>query len=367
MKRILFILIILAGFSFINPAAALVVPPKNLKIISYNYPTHFMPGELVDFTVIFKNYEPNAQWGEVDIVLTNHSTGAEVTGYPIDSAMPAAGATATLTNFQQQIPLPAHKWSATEGLYTVTLLLYDGNGNLVHRIFGAEPIHVGQATDYISAFPGVIDLGAVPYGRYMYPNPIKINWSFYLKNQLRKDQPWYMRIYTDNGAKYRGVEGSLYRTRKLYTTSRKWVRTSAEGGSGGLVSTDGQYLLPLKVWCLNYGPDWDEIGWNPTLLGPPPVTDDYVWKGPLLNDGKRDTDRSAWAWIPDYADMGIDPRSWRRLIGQDPYTKEFVTDNNPTGDFTLPSPFDIYLATETSPATVKGRYMGKLILEIYTP
>jgi hypothetical protein len=176
-----------------------------------------------------------------------------------------------------------------------------------------------------------------------------------------------MRIYTDNSTRYTGIEGAIYKGKRVFSTSKVRVGSSAEGSPAGLVSSDGKYTIPLRVWCLNYGPDWDEIGWNPTLLGPPPVNEDYVWKGPELDNGKRDPDRRAWLWVPDYVDMTADPRTWRNLIGRDPYSRNFVSDNNPTGDFTLTSPFDIYLATETSAATVTGSYSGKLILEIYTP
>jgi len=369
-QRILSLLVILIIFSFVNPKLALAA--KNLRIISYNYSTHFRPGETVSFTVTVQNNETiNDEWGEVDIALTNQITGITVSPYTIDETtlphIPKNGGTYTLTNFQQRTPLPWHNWSATEGRFTVKFILYDGDGNAAHTVYGSEPIHVGRAVDSVSAFPNIIDLGVIPYGRYMYPNPIKIHWDFYLKNQLRKDQPWYMRIYTDNSSRYKGIDGTIYKSRRKYTTSKIWVRTSGEGSPSGLVSSDGKYNLPIKVWCLNYGPDWDETGWNTNLLGPPPVNDDYVWIGPQLDDGKRDTDRGVWLWIPDYMDMSGDKRTWRRLIGQDPYDRELVSDNNPTGDATLDSPFDIYLATEGSPTSVIGKYTGKIIIEIYTP
>ena len=365
MKKILFILITMIIISFINPKIALAA--KNLKIIDYGYSTHFMPGETVNFSTVIQNNEPDDQWGEVDIVLTNQATGTEVDPYSIASDTFAAGTTGTLSNFQQQTPVPAHNWSATEGTFTVTFILYDGNADESHRVYGSEPIRVGRAEDYVSAFPNIVDFGVLPYGRYMLPHPIRIHWNFYLRNRLRKDHPWYMRIYTDNSTKYKGIEGAIYQNRRVYITSKIWVRTNVEGSPSGLVSSDGKYTIPLRVWCLNYGPDWEETGWNPNMLGPPPVNDDYVWKGPLLDDGKRDNDRRAWLWIPDYADMTSDRRTWRSLIGRDPYNVNFVGDNNPTGDFTLDNPFDIYFATEASPATVMGKYSGTLIIEIYTP
>lgn len=336
----------------------------NIKIKTYNYQTHFIPGETVTFNASAQNNGSNTvNYAYIGIVLTNKATSAETEIYSSSVLNISPGQTVNFSTVT---------WTAAEGLYTVTIILQawdpdDGAEERAHTVYGSEPIHVGRAEEYVSAFPNVIDLGVLPYGRYMYPNPIRIHWNFYLKNRLRKDQPWYMRIYTDNSAKYKGIEGAIYRNRRWIVTSKIWNRSSVEESPAGLISGDGKYKLPLKVWCLNYGPDWDEIGWSATLLGPPPVNDDYVWKGPLLDDGKRDTDRAAWSWIPDYTDMTADKRTWRRLIGQDPYNKEFVSDNNPTGDFTLDSPFDIYLATEASPTTVIGKYSGKLIVEIYTP
>jgi len=350
-----------------NVYAALGTPVSiQMRIKNYTYQTHFRPGETVTFNVTGENTgSNNVNYTYLTIALTNRSTGVATELTSAASGVVAPGATVNLST----------SWTAQKGLYTVTIILvgFDPLSAIwhhevaVHTVYGSEPIHVGRAVDSVSAFPNIIDLGVIPYGRYMYPNPIKIHWDFYLKNQLRKDQPWYMRIYTDNSSRYRGIEGTIYKSRKKYTTSKIWVRTSGEGSPSGLVSSDGKYTLPLKVWCVNFGPDWDEMGWNTTLLGPPPVNDDYVWKGPQLDDGKRDTDRGVWLWIPDYMDMTGDKRTWRRLIGQDRYDREYVTDNNPTGDFTLDSPFDIYLATEASPSTVIGKYTGKLIIEIYTP
>jgi len=322
-----------------------------------------LPGEAVSFKIEIQNTTgapPSPAW-YINVVITNQATGQELGSYPTVSTVDTPG------NSSVWYTTDSYNWTAVQGLYTVSIILYNESDVKQHQIWGSEPIDVGRTEESVSAFPNIIDLGVIPYGRYMYPNPIKIHWDFYLSNRLRKDQPWYMRIYTDNAARYKGIEGAIYGSRKVYTTSKIRVAASSEGGVSGLVSSDGKHTLPLKVWCLNFGPDWDEIGWNPTLLGPPPVNDDYVWIGPQLDNGKRDTDRSVWMWIPDYSGMSADKRTWRRLIGQDPYDNEFVTDNNPTGDFTLDSPFDIYLATETSSSTVIGKYTGKLIVEIYTP
>lgn len=342
-----------------------MVPPAYGKVVwitEYSYDTHYEPGETVNFsTRVYNSTAAELEDMYINIVLTNLSTGAVVLPYPASSATDIpAGATVTITT-------DSTSWTATEGTYTVTIILYDRTSREQHRVSGSEPMRVGRAEDFVSAFPNIIDFGALPYGRYMLPNPIRIHWNFYMKNRLRRDHPWYMRIYTDNRSRYKGIKGALYQNRRTYFTSKIWVRTNVENTPSGLISSDGKYAIPLRVWCLNFGPDWEEVGWNDTLLGPPPVNDDYVWKGPLLDDGKRDNDRRAWLWIPDISDMTSDKRTWRSLIGRDPYNANFVGDNNPTGDFTLDSPFDIYLATEASPTTVMGKYSGKLVIEIYTP
>ena len=357
-KRILIIAIVLSVLCLM-PTTAFCAP--NYYIGDYGYSTHYEPGETVSANIKVFNSTGAAPVNYVNVVLTNQKTGAEVATY-LDT-----GPFILAANSSQWEATDNVTWAAVEGIYTVTIILYNAADVEQHRVYGSEPIRVGRAEEYVSAFPNIVDFGVLPYGRYMLPHPIRIHWNFYLRNRLNKDHPWYMRIYTDNSAKYRGIEGAIYQNRRTYVTSKIWVRSNVDGSPSGLVSSDGKYTIPLRVWCLNYGPDWEETGWNPNMLGPPPVNDDYVWKGPLLDDGKRDNDRRAWLWIPDYADMTSDRRTWRSLIGRDPYNVNFIGDNNPTGDFTLDNPFDIYFATEASPATVMGKYSGTLIIEIYTP
>jgi len=304
------------------------------------------------------------------VVLTNLSTGKEFAPYPTsgDGTIAAGATTVLTTGLPATVPgglgVAPVNWTAVAGLYTVTILFYNSISTEVNRISGREPVHVGTTKDSVAAFPKVIDLGALQYGRYMHPVPVEINWDFYLRSsQVRKDHPWYMRIYTDNHKRYRGVDDAVYSGR---VAMQGGGGADAIGSPAGLVSSDGKYTLPLKVWCLNYGPDVEE-GWDPALLGPPPVKEDYYWKGPLLDSGKRDYSRVAWEWIPDYIDMSADPGTWRKLIGQDPYDTHYVSDSNPTGDFTLTSPFQIFIAYETSPTAVMGKYSTDLIVEIYSP
>ncbi len=340
------------------------------KITNYSYSTHFSPGETVRFSATVKNTGSVLDDYYIQVALTNHSTGQEVSPYPTSGdGTIGAGATMVLTT-GQAAPVPGGlgvapvDWTATAGLYTVTILLYNSVSTEVHRVSGSEPVHVGQTTDSVAAFPKVLDLGALQYGRFMHPAPVEISWDFYERSsQIRKDQPWYMRIYTDNHKRYKGVDGGIYSGR---VATQERGSASAMGSPAGLISSDGRYTIPLKVWCLNFGPDVEE-GWDTNLLGPPPVKEDYYWKGPLLDNGKRDWSRVAWQWIPDYIDMSADTMTWRRLIGQDPYSTHYVSDSNPTGDFTLASPFQIFVAYETSPTAVEGKYWTDLIIEIYSP
>jgi len=159
-----------------------------------------------------------------------------------------------------------------------------------------------------------------------------------------------MRIYTNNASRYKGIPGAIL-----------------QGSPAGLVSSDGKYTTPLKIWCLNYGPDEQETGWSATLSGPPPVEEDTYWKAPLLDEGKRFEDKLTWERIPDYSEMTSAKSTWRNLIGQTMYDGQYVTDLNMPGDFTLSSPFSAYLAMETGSTTPRGNYSCELIVEIYSP
>ena len=82
---------------------------------------------------------------------------------------------------------------------------------------------------------------------------------------------------------------------------------------------------------------------------------------------KRDIQKPKNGRIPDLVDMTPDPVTWRRLIGQDQYDTREATDTNPTGDFTLKSPFTLYLATEAGPSAVEGSYAANLVVELWNP
>jgi len=366
--KIFSVIISISAASLLLPLTALAAQPG--KIIDYNYLTHYSPGETVRFSATVKNTGTVFDDYYIQVVLTNLSTGKEFVPYPTsgDGTITAGATTVLTTGLVAPVPgglgVAPVDWTAVAGLYTVTILFYNSVSTEVHRISGKEPVHVGTTTDSVAAFPKVFDLGAVQYGRFMHPVPVEISWDFYERSsQIRKDQPWYMRIYTDNHKRYKGIDGAIYSGRVATQGS---YGADAMGSPAGLVSSDGKYTLPLKVWCLNFGPDVED-GWDPNLLGPPPVKEDYYWKGPLLDTGKRDPQRVGWQWIPDYMDMTTDTMTWRRLIGQDPFSSFYVSDSNPTGDFTLPSPFQVFIAYETSPTAVVGKYSTDLIIEIYSP
>ncbi len=328
-----------AVFCWCSPALAI-----DLKIQSVSYEQHFAPDESIVFTVVVKNNESTSQFAEVDVTVTNIDTRVETTLTPVlTGTVPASG---TLTLPQTSYKLPA-------GIYTVSFPLFDGNGVRVDRVQGKFPIHVGKEKESLEVFPEVISLGGIPPGRYMHPTPIDVSWSFFRFNRLRVDQPFVVRIYTDNAARYRGIPEAIRR-----------------GSPAGLVSMDGRYTLPLKFWTLNHGPETQVTGWDSSLAGPPPVDDDDIWRGAPLLEGKRNFDMAAWIRLKDLSEMIAAPFGWSRgegLIGQDPHDVRYAVDRNVTGDFTLKSPFTFYLATEAGPTAVEGAYSATLIVELWSP
>ncbi|MBI4313233.1 MAG: hypothetical protein HY594_00300 [Candidatus Omnitrophica bacterium] len=314
---------------------------STLRILNASYQQHFTPGEPMTFRVMVQNLEPTPQGIELLVILTNLTTGAETV--PLDVGTPgtvAAGAVFTFTP----------STTAEPGIYTVSFRILDGDGIRSDQITGQYPIHVGTQGDTLHVFPDSLHLGALLAGRHMHPIPLEIRWNFYRFNELRLDQPFSVRIYTDNASRYRGIPGAI-----------------RQGSPAGLLSENGRYSLPLKIWSANFGPDVQETGWSGDLAGPPPVDDDTFWIGPLLADGDREVGAVAWLRIPDFSEMSSDPGSWRRIIGQDPHDSRFVSDTNKTGDFTLPSPVTVYVAAETGAGSVQGNYSATLVVELYSP
>ena len=300
-----------------------------------------------------QNNTSTSQFAEVDITLTKLGTGQEITLVPVlTGTVPAKGilrlkkADGAISTYS----LATNAVPVGPGTYTVSFPVFDGNGIKLDQVLGPYPLRVGTEEESLNVAPGIINLGLLPPGRYMYPIPVEVRWTAFLTNRQNMDQPFTIRIYTDNAARFQGVQGALHKT-----------------SPAGLISSDGKYVIPLRVWNLNYGPDSQETGWDAKLAGPPPVDEDDTWLGPPLIEGKRNTDASSWVRIPDFSEMNASPASWRRLIGQDPTDTRYVTESNPTGDFTLKSPFTFYLATEVGPTAVEGQYSTTLVVELWSP
>ncbi len=322
---------------------------KNLKVVDFSYEQHFNPGDSIIFNVRVKNNESTAQGAELLILLTSNATGT-LTAADVGSG---AGAVSAGGTFTFTVTLANFTLAQPAGVYTVLFRLLDGDGIRTDQVRGKFPIHIGSDRKLLAVFPEVLNLGVIPAGRYMHPIPLEVDWSFFDFNKLRLDQSFVIRIYTDNSARHQGVPGALRR-----------------GSPGGLVSLDGKYTIPLKVWCLNFGPDIQETGWDSSLSGPPPVDDDSAWLGPPLLEGGRNHDAVAWVRVKDRSEMAASPFGWSRgegVIGQDPHDVRYATDKNPTGEFTLTSPFTVYLATEAGPTAVEGIYQASLIVELWSP
>ena len=322
-----------------------------------SFDAHFNPGEQVIFTVVITNNESIARFAEVDVTLVNQATGAELTLTPVITTTIGALQEVTLSASYPTVAsatTPSTLSGATpnipEGSYSVSFPLVDGNGDRSDSVRGAFPLHVGTETESLRVFPEAVNLGTIPPGRYMHPVPIEIRYSYFQFNRLRHDQPFAIRIYTDNAARYEGVPNAL-----------------RKGSPAGLVSMDGRFVIPIKCWTVNFGPDVQETGWDAALAGPPPVDEDDSWIGPHLLEGGRNYDSAGWVRIPDRVDMTPNQSSWRRLIGQDQYDNRFVSDANVTGDYTLRSPFTLYLATEAGPTAVEGSYATNLVVELWSP
>lgn len=141
--------------------------------------------------------------------------------------------------------------------------------------------------------------------------------------------PWIMRIYTDN-TNFMPVAGSLGTQSKA-----------------GLISEDKQFIIPLEVNCPNFGKDvWARV---------PDINDEnYKSYKPPKEVG-----------MANYTDciiMGIDPRNADWVSGAD--RTLFTDDDNPLGDTTLATPFDIKFAAYFDEKSIKGNYTSNLYIEL---
>jgi hypothetical protein len=143
------------------------------------------------------------------------------------------------------------------------------------------------------------------------------------------DYPWILRVYTDNVG-FVGVGGAL-----------------ATGSRGGLVSSDGRYAVPLFVNCPNFGegtwvhvPDRNDLGYR----------------------SYQPSERVGAGAYTECIIMGIDPRHADWVAGPDRFL--WTEDDNPLGDTTILTPFEIRVAARCGPEAVAGAYTGRLIIEI---
>ncbi|MCD6460439.1 hypothetical protein J7L67_07210 [bacterium] len=246
-----------------------------------------------------------------------------------------------------------------EGTYSVSFALFrTADDSMAIRVYGLNPITIGTPGEALNCHPSILNMGTLHEGRFMYPIPVKVRYKIFYPDRLGNIQPWSLRVYTDNANKFKGLKGTVKQL-----------------SPGGLVHSSGKYTIRLKFWVLNWGPEAHNTGWDATIQGPPPVDNDIFWKGVLLDESTPghpvyDHDRKAWLNIPDYVDMTTENDTWRRAVGQFQYDGQFLNPTNTTGDFQLssqPDPFDFYLAVEIGPTSVKGKYNGRLILELFSP
>lgn len=144
------------------------------------------------------------------------------------------------------------------------------------------------------------------------------------------EYPWILRMYTEN-LRYAGVGGALRRP-----------------SPAGLVSTDGQAVIPLEAHSPPFGADvWRRI---PDLLEEP------------YHPYRASEDPNA---PDDYSDcivLGIDPRHAPWVSGAD--HELFTSDDNVLGDMTMPTPFAITVRARVEAAAVRGAYETVLYLEL---
>jgi hypothetical protein len=127
-------------------------------------------------------------------------------------------------------------------------------------------------------------------------DPIRIDYQAFIP-------PWAIRIYTNNG-------GGANR-------------------AGLIGATDSTQVIPLMVWCANFGP---------TATVPDQNNDTY-WV-------HEDDDPNAVGWfrVPEGSEMTSDRYTWRRLAWNGP--KRYPTDAWQTPAPVLSNPFYIYLAID---------------------
>ena len=144
------------------------------------------------------------------------------------------------------------------------------------------------------------------------------------------EYPWIMRVYTDN-LRFSGIAGAVGRP-----------------APAGLVSKDGAYAIPLLINCPNFGeevwrrvPDINDRNYSPYQANPDPGVE---------------------AEYTDCIVMGVDPRNGGWVAGPDGLVQ--TLDDNPLGDTTVETPFDMFLRADVSPSSPSAEYETTLYLEI---
>ena len=144
------------------------------------------------------------------------------------------------------------------------------------------------------------------------------------------EYPWILRVYTDN-LRFSGIAGAVN-----------------PPAPAGLVSKDGAYAIPLFIHCPNFGED----GWRRI----PDVNErDY-------SHYQADPDPGVKTEYSDLILMGVDPRNGGWVAGQDGLVQ--TLDDNPLGDITVETPFEMVLRADVSPSTPRVEYETTLYLEI---
>ena len=144
------------------------------------------------------------------------------------------------------------------------------------------------------------------------------------------EYPWIMRVYTDN-LRFSGIAGAVGRS-----------------AGAGLVSKDGAYAIPLFIHTPNLGEDeWSRV--------------------PDLNERnyshyRPDPDLGAKHDYTDCVVMGVDPRNGSWVAGPDGLVQTY--DDNPLGDITLKTPFEITLRADVAATAPRAEYETVLYVEI---
>ncbi|MBI3322427.1 MAG: hypothetical protein HYZ94_01960 [Candidatus Omnitrophica bacterium] len=144
------------------------------------------------------------------------------------------------------------------------------------------------------------------------------------------EYPWILRVYTDN-LRFAGIAGA-----------------ASPAPSAGLVSKDGAYSLPLFIHTPNLG----EAGWRRV---PDLNEKNYVPYQP-------DPDPGVEAAYTDCVVMGVDPRNGAWAAGPDGLVQ--TLDDNPLGDITMETPFEMVVRADVPPTAPRVEYETTLYLEI---